>query len=477
MTKNAHLIGICGAGMSAVAHLLQEQGWAVSGSDEGAYPPVSTYLEKIGLEPMIGHRAENIPDPVDLIVIGKHAKLIPESNDEVRAALEQHKDKVKSFPEVLADLTATRERMVVAGSYGKSTLTTLITHCLAHAGKAPGWFIGAIPKGFEHSASMGGDGPFIFEGDEYPSANWDDRSKFLHYLPQTVLLSSATHDHVNIYPTLANYHAPFQQLLTGLAERQGQLIACMDEQYAANFLHAYPGPKLSYGLCKGCNYSAANIVLGDPAAGEPTRFELLVGYEVYPGFTTTELGRHAVQNICGAAAYLLGQELLTPDELRAAIADFRGLNRRLDRKAPSSRLVIYEGFGSSYEKARAAIGAIREHYPSRRLTVMFEPHTFTWRNRAALGQYDTAFDDTGTVWLFAPPTHGEGSHDQASLEEIETRVRARHSDVRSFTGDAMGEILADADPQEDVILVLSSGSFGGNLSQFLSDAETHFPTD
>ncbi|MEM9233667.1 MAG: Mur ligase family protein [Pseudomonadota bacterium] len=475
MARNAHLIGICGAGMSAVAHLLQEKGWTVTGSDEGAYPPVSTYLEKIGLPVLVGHRPENIPESIDLIVIGKHAKLVPESNEEVRFALDQYRDKVKSFPEVLADLTTDRQRMVVAGSYGKSTLTTLITHCLAHAGKAPGWFIGAIPKGFDHSASTGGDGPFIFEGDEYPSANWDDRSKFMHYRPGTVLLTSATHDHVNIYPTLESYHAPFRTLLEELAERGGTLIASTDERYAAEFYRAFHGLKVSYGLEAGNDYSAANITLGDPAAGEPTRFELVTGEETHTSFTTTELGRHAVQNICGAAAYLLGQNLLTPDELRDAVAAFQGLNRRLDRKATGSRLVIYEGFGSSYEKARAAIEAIREHYPGQRLIVMFEPHTFTWRNKAALSQYDTAFDDVDTVWLFAPPTHGDASHDQASLADIHQRTMAHHQDVRTFTADTMSEILADATPDQNVILVLSSGSFGGNLSGFLRNVEAQSP--
>lgn len=462
--------------MSAVAHLLQEKGYIVSGSDEGAYPPVSTYLDKIGLTPIIGHAADNIPHSPDLIVIGKHAKLVPETNDEVRYALETYQNIVRSFPEVLAGLTTDREKIVVAGSYGKSTLTTLISHCLIHAGKAPGWFIGAIPKGFEHSASLGGKGHFIFEGDEYPSANWDNRAKFLHYAPDTVILTSATHDHVNIYPTLADYHAPFHQLLMEMAERSGQLIACTDERYAANFFHAYPGQKLSYGLESGTNYGAVNIQLGNPAVHQPTQFDLLVGYDVHPNFMTYELGRHTVQNICGAAACLLGQNLLSPDEFRDAVACFQGLNRRLDRKAQDSRLVIYEGFGSSYEKARAAIDAIREHFPSRKLKVLFEPHTFTWRNRAALDQYKTAFNNTDNVWIVSPPEHGEGSHEQASLDDIIAQASLHHDAIHKLSKPSeIMTLLETADPLEDVILILSSGSFGGYLPAFLDKAATEYP--
>lgn len=471
MTKAAHLIGLCGAGMSAVARLLHQQGYTVTGSDAGFYPPVSDYITKIGLNCMVGHRAENIPDNVTLIVIGKHAKLVPETNPEVAAAFAHHADKIRSFPEVLADLTADRSRMVVAGSYGKSSMTSLITWALQAAQQDPGWFIGAIPKGFDHSSDLGGDGPFIFEGDEYPSANWDERAKFVHYTPDTLLLTSATHDHVNIYPTLASYHEPFQALLSGLADRGGTLIGCTDEHYAGTFFHAHMGPKVNYGLEPGCNYSAANIVLGDPSAQTPTTFDLVVGIDIHPGFTTTQMGRHSVQNICGAAAYILGQGLATVDEFRRAVASFDGLERRLDRKAPNSSLTLYEGFGSSFEKARAAIEAIRAHYPRRKLKVMFEPHTFTWRNRTALPLYETAFKDTDTVWLFAPPNHGEASHDQLSEGEIADKIRAHHADVRPFTPQTFGDILDDLDGTQDVLLILSSGSFGGTLANLLTQAD------
>ncbi len=469
------MIGLCGAGMSAVARLLQQVGYTVTGSDAGFYPPVSDYITKLGLTCTVGHRAENIPPNPDLIVIGKHAKLVPETNEEVAAAHAQYKDHVCSFPEILANLTADRQRMVVAGSYGKSSMTSLITWCLAEAGTAPGWFIGAIPKGFAHSSDIGEDGPFIFEGDEYPSANWDTRAKFEHYEPHTVLLTSATHDHVNIYPTLEDYHKPFAALLSGLAKRKGTLIACTDETNAAAFYEVYPGPKEAYGLDHQQAFTASNIVLGDPSRNTPTQFDLHIRGDVLKGFTTTQMGRHAIENICGAAAYLLGQNLISVEAFRDAVARFDGLERRLDRKAPNSALMIYEGFGSSYEKARAAISAVRAHFPQRRLVVMFEPHTFTWRNRAALGLYETVFADTETVWLFAPPAHGATSHDQLSLDEIVAGVRAHHPDVRPFIRDESTSILNDLHPEKDVLLILSSGSFDGALAPLLETAAEAYP--
>src|SRR5581483_1630739 len=186
MAKKAHFIGIAGKGMSGVALLLREAGWEISGSDEGFYPPVSDYLSQAGIAFHSGYAADNIPRDADLIVIGKNAKLVPESNPEVAAALESNK--VKSFPDVLHEITRHAETLVVAGSYGKSTTTALLAWCLKEAGRDPSWFIGEITKGLDAHAHQGHGGIFVLEGDEYPSANWDKTPKFLRYNPRNILL-------------------------------------------------------------------------------------------------------------------------------------------------------------------------------------------------------------------------------------------------------------------------------------------------
>ncbi|NHK28638.1 hypothetical protein FF098_012030 [Parvularcula flava] len=465
----AHFIGLCGAGMSAVAHLLQRRGYEVSGSDDGFYPPVSDYLTRIGLVLEPGYRASNIPADVELIVIGKNARLVPETNEEVALALDQYRDKVKSFPEVLADLSVESERIVVAGSYGKSTLTSMIAWVLIHAGNDPSWFIGAIPKNFDHSSGLG-KGTFVFEGDEYPSANWDDRAKFLHYDPSTVVLTSACHDHVNIYPTLESYHKPFVALLQGLKKRDGRLIACTGEDNARAFYEAYPGERVSYALGRPADWTAEDIALG-----EISSFTLVHEGEQLGTIETSLLGRHNIENITGAAACLIGGGFVTLEEFRAGIARYNGIERRLDRKTDKSLLPVYEGFGSSYEKARSAITALKEHYKDRRLTILFEPHTFTWRNRAALSQYATVFDGAARIWLYAPPTQGAGTHDQVTLDEIHAEAVKHYDDVRTFDAESYKTILTDADPAGDVVLILSSGSFDGLLKKVIAEAELRYP--
>ncbi len=471
MTKTAHFIGICGAGMSAVAYLLQKKKYTVTGSDEGFYPPVSDYINQLGIVCSKSYAKNNIPPDVGLIVIGKNAKLVPETNEEVRHALDAHHDRVRSFPEVLADLSKKKSRIVIAGSYGKSTLTSIITWCLIDAGKNPGYFIGAIPKNFENSSDLGTGEHFIFEGDEYPSANWDNRSKFLHYDPDTVILTSACHDHINIFPTLDSYHAPFQALLDKLKKKSGQLVACLDEKNSADFYEAYKGSKISYGMEPNADWHAVDI-----APGNQTEFVLVNSGTTLGKVTTTLLGRHNVQNIVGAAAWLLGKQILTFGEFSAAIANFQGINRRLDLKSEKTALPIYEGFGSSYEKARAAINAVAEHYNDRELIVLFEPHTFSWRNRAGLDQYQTVFDDVSRVYLYKPPMLGAHTHDQLSLDEILSETSAHHANTRTFDQNNYREIIHDSNPAKNVILILSSGAFDGLLQKVITEAENKYPT-
>ena len=455
MTKpKAHFIGVCGAGMSAVAHLVQKAGYDVSGSDEGFYPPVSDYVAKIGIVTSEGYRPENIPNSVSRIIIGKNAKLVPETNAEVSAAFAHFKGEIRSFPEVVSEMAANTYNIVVAGSYGKSTVTSLIAFVLKHAGLDPSYLIGALPHGFEHTSDLGSGNYFVMEGDEYPAANWDNRSKFEHYRPNTVVLTAACHDHVNVFPTLADYHAPFQRLM-GLIENDGLLVACIAEANARSFYENFNGRKRSYGI----GVSNADWKANDLQPGSMTSFSLVQNSKPVGTIQTTLLGRHNVENILAAAAVLLGDNIVTFPQFQSAILAFEGLTRRLDRKVPKSATIhVYEGFGSSHEKARSAIEAMRLHFPDSRLIVLFEPHTFTWRNRNALPQYQTAFTGTDIVFAHRPPVQGAGTHDQASLDEILVETRAHHADVRAF--ESVAEVV-DAAVRDDVVLILSSGNFDG----------------
>lgn len=465
---NAHFIGIAGKGMSATAILLREQGAIVTGSDEGFYPPVSTYLEDAGIPFFREYKKENIPDNADLIVIGKNAKLVPETNEEVRAAYESGK-RVCSFPDVLEDLTKQKETLVVVGSYGKSTTTALLAWCLKATGKDPSYFIGEITNGFAQHAGLGSSNVFVLEGDEYPSSNTDATPKFLHYNPKNILLTSATHDHVNIYPTHADYLRPFEQLITSLPP-DGVVVANGDEQYARALAEKHTGT-VFYGLNDTNEWYPANI-----SYGETTTFDLMHKGELVASFSTTLLGSHNIENITGAAALLLTKNLLTPEECVRGVESFQGVKRRLELLTHNTGVTVLEGFGSSYEKARSAIEATRLHFKKRRLIVMFEPHTFSWRNRGALAWYDSVFTGADRVYIYEPASQGKDSHEQLSQTEIVERVGSTGMSTVAITSPAEALELLQKDLKTgDVVLLLTSGSFDGLIEGIPALVEQQFP--
>lgn len=455
--------------MSAVALLLREAGYEISGSDEGFYPPVSDYLARAHIEFAHGYRKENIPADADLIVIGKNAKLVPEENEEVKAAFDSGVP-IKSFPDILEELSKDKETLVVAGSYGKSTCTALLSWCLMQAGKDPSYFVGEIVRGFEAHAHLGGGETFVLEGDEYPSANWDERSKFLHYNPKNVLLTSATHDHVNVYPTHEDYLKPFRQLV-GILPADGCLVV-NDEPFARQLAEGFAGKRVEYGLAEHNDWHAANIVYG-----LPTTFDLVHKGKKVASLSTKLLGAHNIENIVGISASLLEKHLLTPEQLARAVASFEGVKRRMELLSPNSTVPVLEGFGSSLEKAKSAIAGMRLHFPTRRLVVVFEPHTFTWRNRGAIAQYDTAFDGADRVYIYEPSLQGAHTHAQLSQEEIVERVRAAGITVEPIqtVDEGLRKILDEAS-ENDAILLLTSGDLGGLIKSIPQEIEKHFPS-
>ncbi|KND50776.1 MAG: UDP-N-acetylmuramate--alanine ligase [Parcubacteria bacterium C7867-001] len=464
MGKRIHMIGMCGLGMSSVALLLKEEGNTVTGSDAECYGPPQETLAVAGLTPLLPYSPSNIPADVDEFIIGRNAKLVRTENAEVEAAYQTGKP-IYSFPEVLGRLTKNRRNVVVAGSYGKSTTTALLAHILRHAGLDAGYFVGAEPVA-DTPAKIGTHELFVLEGDEYPSGHDDARPKFLHLHPTDVLLSSAVHDHVNVYPTHESYLEAFRQLLA-LVPDNGTVTVCADQPDALTLAQASGKNLVTYGVTNGM-YAARDMSFDGRIS-----FTLIKEGEPVIALTSELLGKHNVENIVAVSAYVLSRNLMAPEALAAAVADFKGVRRRLDKVANSS-IPMHEGFGSSYEKARAAIEALKLHFPNHRLVVVFEPHTFGWRNRANLPWYDNAFAGAGLAFIAAPETQGATTHDQLSHEEILERAKAAGVDARPYDANNRASVL-DAIEPNDVVLVLTSGDLHGSLPSLVRDFEERFP--
>jgi UDP-N-acetylmuramate: L-alanyl-gamma-D-glutamyl-meso-diaminopimelate ligase len=469
MTRHVHFIGIAGIGMSATALLMRQQGFEVTGSDEGFYPPASELLPRFGIKVQTPHAASNIPAAADLIVIGKHAKLTME-NEEVAAAHKSGKP-ITSYPDVLAGIARERRSLVVVGSYGKSTSASLLTWALAEAGRDPGYFVGAVPKNLGRNSTLGSAPEFVIEGDEYPSSNTDPRAKFLHYDARYVLMTAAVHDHVNIFPTQADYEKPFCELVSRMP-KDGLLVVCKDEPHAMKVASAATCKVVTYALQDG----SADYHLTDIAYGEISRFTLVARGQKLGMFETSLLGAHNLQNMAGAAAMLLEMNLVSVADLQTAFATFLGVVRRMDKLSTRSIIPVYEGFGSSREKARAAIDAIGLHFPGRRLKIVFEPHTFSWRNRSTIHWYDDVFQGAEQIFISAPPDHGAGSHEQLSYDEIAARVEATGCDVVRLSKNNADNVerIVSSLHAGDVLLVLTSGDLGGLILQLVAAMEGKF---
>lgn len=461
--------------MSATAKLLRDAGWSVSGSDEAVYPPISHFLEKEKLHCLTPYAASNIPADVDLIVIGKNAKLVPETNAEVAAAIASGK-RIASFPEILGELSRDKTSVVVAGSYGKSSCSALLAHILQSAVLDPSFFIGAVPLTPNTSAQIGKGDLFVFEGDEYPSSNTDNRSKFLHLKPSHLLLTPLAHDHVNIFPTVTDYLKPFEQLVALLPEN-GALIAANSGPLSKPFLQTINRPITTYGVEKG-DYYASAITYGE---NDTTAFDIIHNGKTHDKKVlcrvfTTQLGEHSIENILGCAAFCFSQQLVTPDAFAKAIDSFKGVLRRLDKKSEKTSIPIYEGFGSSYDKARSAIAAVRRGFPKRNLVVIFEPHTFSWRSHDTLHWYDDVFDGAVRTYIYQPASQGAGTHNQASHADIMQRLKTAGTNAIAITDakDALNQIKNDLQAN-DVVLFLTSGDLGGLINTVPAIAEERFP--
>jgi UDP-N-acetylmuramate: L-alanyl-gamma-D-glutamyl-meso-diaminopimelate ligase len=448
-----HFTGIAGAGMSAAALMMREAGHEVSGSDADVFPPLSTYVEGLGFPFFRAFDVANLPDDLDLLVLGASAKLGGEANPEVIEG-RRRGVRVTTFPELVGEATRAKQNTVVAGSFGKSTCTALMAHVLRQSGHDAGWMIGAISPSLPATGHWGDASEVVLEGDEYIVGPTDRRSKFVLYHPRDVLLTSLIHDHVNVFPTFADYETPFRELL-GLMPAEGLLVA-----------RAHPA------IRRIAADSAASVVWYDTAPcdgwysegvvfGETSRFRL-----VGPGgrrvvLETQLLGEHNVENIVGVAAYLLERGLVSEGQLAAGVASFGGIRRRLDRLTTASRVPVIEGFGSSYEKARSAIEAMLLHYPDRPLTVVFEPHTFSWRSRDALAWYDSVFAGADRVLIAPPPQHGADSHNQSSFDEILARIAGTGLPVEGVrtADEAIGKLSALSGAE--AVLLLSSGPLLG----------------
>ncbi len=450
--RHLHVLGVCGTAMAAIAALAKEAGWRVTGSDAGVYPPMSDYLAEIGV-PIAPYAAENLEPAPDLCVVGN---ALSRGNIEVEAMLDRGLPYCSGPEFVGRHLLPGRHPVVVAGTHGKTTTASLLAHMLETAGRKPGFLIGGVPENFGGGARTGAGEAFVLEGDEYDTAFFDKRSKFLHYRPRTLILNNLEYDHADIFPDLEAIKTQFRHLLR-IVPAAGALIVNADDANLADV------------LAGGCWTPQVRFARHDSAAEaewrwrvdapDGTRFTLLRDGREWLRAGWRMIGAHHAANACAAAA--AADAMGAPREAIArAIESFAGVRRRMTLVGEAGGVRVYDDF-AHHPTAIAGIVAAARHLPEAggRLWVIIEPRSNTMRSRvheARLPQALAAADEV----VFAPPV-ARGGAGEALLDVAGVcRAIGAHARVLPDAG-AIAAFVAARAQAGDVALVLSNGGFDG----------------
>ena len=442
---HVHILGIGGTFMGGVAAIAREAGCRVTGSDRNLYPPMSTQLAALGIDVIDGYEAAQLDLNPDVVVVGN---ALSRGTPVVEAMLDRGLPYV-SGPEWLAtQVLRSRHVIAIAGTHGKTTTTGILSWILESAGLAPGFLIGGVPENFTTTARLGSAPFFVIEADEYDTAFFDKRAKFVHYRPRTVVLNNLEFDHADIYPDLAAIERQFNQLLRTVPHA-GRVIVNGEDPVLAGVLAAGCWtPRETFGIDAPGNDWTARVDRG----GAGDRFEVLrrgatVGQVEWP-----LIGRHNVQNALAAvaAAEHLG---VAPARAVDALCTFRGIRRRMQVRGVAGGVTVYDDFAHHPTAIATTLAGLRARVGAARIVAVLEPRSNTMKlgtHRDALAEAVAAADD---AWFLAPPNLGwdlrealaplgERAHLAATVEELADR-------------------LVRAARPGDHWLIMSNGGFGG----------------
>jgi UDP-N-acetylmuramate: L-alanyl-gamma-D-glutamyl-meso-diaminopimelate ligase len=458
-------MAIGGTGMAPLACLLQEQGHRVRGTDGPLYPPMSTLLEHAGIQPSVGYdpvHLEPRPDLMrpDLVIIGN---AIHRDNPEAVAA-ERLGLPIVSMPQALARFFLDHHRsLVVSGTHGKTTTTALASWVYTACGRDPGYLIGGAPCDLPASFHDGAGDRFIIEGDEYNAAYFDRGPKFLHYQPETLLLTSAEYDHADLYPTPEALWEAYTRLIA-LLPANGFLVACGDTPKVRELTAGARCRVLFYGL------DPANDLhpLGEiEALPEASRFRVLDANSETGEIDEVEItlplaGGHNVSNALAVWAAARRDGIPAADAA-AAFSRFHGVKRRLEELGTARGVTVVDDFAHHPTAVEKTLGALRQRYPGRRLVTLFEPRSLTAGRRFFFEPYREAFAGADRV-LFAPTFHNGRLAPEERLDfgALATALTAAGvpADLCADTAELMRHALAEA-RDGSVLVTMSSGSFEG----------------
>jgi UDP-N-acetylmuramate: L-alanyl-gamma-D-glutamyl-meso-diaminopimelate ligase len=449
--------------MASLAGLLKDQGYRVTGSDQNVYPPMSTYLAQAGIDVQNGFNAQHLADRPDLVIIGN---AVSRGNPEAEAVLDG-KIPYLSFPQALGKfLIGARQSIVVTGTHGKTTTTALAAWVLKRAGLNPGFFVGGVPLNFGSGWDPGESDHVVLEGDEYDSAFFDKGPKFLHYRPQSVILTSVEFDHADIYRDLDHLKEAFRSLVR-LIPASGLLVACYDYPAVREVVEVGSCRIVSYGDDENCDWTVRSVrTEGRRSYFDPCFRKISEG--------TVELGaigRHNVKNALGV--YVLARELgMDRSKLLEGFASFSGVKRRQEFKGESRGVLVIDDFAHHPTAVAETIKAVKDAFTGRRVWAVFEPRSNTSRRNIFEREFALSLSLADRVVV-------SGLHQPEKIPEAERlSVERVVESINQSAGHEQGIVINGADNiaahvvahagAGDIILVMSNGAFDGVQEKILS---------
>lgn len=458
--RRVYLIGICGTAMASLAGMLRQRGYVVSGSDEHIYPPMSTYLDSLHIPVLEGYTKQHLETfRPDLVVIGNAAA---RTNAEAAATLEMDLP-YTSMPEAIQSLFIRgRHAIVVAGTHGKTTTTSLMAWLLEAAGRDPSMVVGGIPLNFGHNFKLGDGEDFVIEGDEYNTSFFDRRPKFLHYGANTFILNNIEFDHADIYDSLEAIIDAFRKGVVQVAP-DDVVIANGDDPNVGSLRRDARARWVTFGWDdRGCDISASDVEY----APEYTAFTAWWEGREWYRFRTTLSGRHNVLNALAdiACAKLRG---LTPEEIQKGLESFRGIKRRMEVRGTERGVTVIDDFAHHPTAVATTLNGARRRYPSRRIWALFEPRSISASRKEFEPGYIAAFQEADRV-ILGPLFHKQRYETRYGLDKmmsvpavLEGLAAAGVPAEQIDDFDLIAKRVADDAVSGDVVIVMSSGAFGG----------------
>lgn len=462
--SSIYLMGICGTAMASLAGLLKDKGYKVSGSDLNPYPPMSTQLASLNIEVKKGYHKENLSPRPDFVIIGN---VISAQNEEAQAVM-QMGIPYASLPQSMGEfIIAEKQSVVIAGTHGKTTTTSMMAWVFECLGAKPGFLIGGIPKNFSNSFRNSDGDYFVIEGDEYDTAFFDKVPKFVHYRPRHAVLTSLEFDHADIYKDLDAVKASFLRLMK-LIPKEGTLVYCADEPNVVEVQkQCSVSRKVGYGLQNG-DYQARGMKVSE----SETRFEVVHKGQSLGEFSMVLGGNYNVLNALSVVAltHQLGMDL---GLVRKGLKSFEGVKRRQEIRGEPDGVLIIEDFAHHPTAVRETISGLQKKYAGRKFFSVFEPRSATSRRKVFQEAYVEAFLETQEILIAEPYDQSKITEgDRFSAAELVQDLQSKKKSAAVFpSADAIVKDLTARAKRGDVVLIMSNGGFDGIYEKLIASLQ------